>query len=62
MNIEALYVLQQDVWAYTGKFIYGLRLQVGVWDTKIFFTAMVSFECSSLYIQLSLTWTLQWSL
>ena len=30
MNIEALYVLQQDVWAYTGKFIYGLRLQVGV--------------------------------
>ena len=30
MNIEALYVLQKDVWAYTGKFIYGLRLQVGV--------------------------------
>ena len=61
-NIKALYVLQQDVRAYTGKFIYGLRLQVGAWDTNIFFTAMVSFECSSSYIQLSLTWTLQWSL
>ena len=52
------------IWAWNYAWWYALISKLISWSyiALDMSTAMVSFKCSNLNIQLSLTWTLQWSL